>query len=114
MWEMMRKPAYGKSAELADNRISLFSAQYGKCAVTGNPFQTTEEIHCHHRKPRHKGGKDEYGNLILVLEPVHRLIHSTKQKIVEYYLDLLKLNARQITKVNGLRKQAGLKPIHKS
>lgn len=114
MWEMMRKPAYGKSAELADNRISLFSAQYGKCAVTGNPFQTTEEIHCHHKKPRHKGGKDEYGNLILVLEPVHRLIHSTKQKIVEYYLDLLKLNARQITKVNGLRKQAGLKPIHKS
>lgn len=30
---LMRKPPYGYSAEYADNRISLFSAQWGKCAV---------------------------------------------------------------------------------
>lgn len=114
MWEMMRRPAYGRSTEFADNRISLFSAQYGKCAVTGKPFLTTEEIHCHHKTPRHKGGKDEYSNLILVLEPVHKLIHSTKQETMEYYLNLLNLNARQIAKINGLREQAGLEPIYMS
>ncbi|MBQ7705152.1 MAG: HNH endonuclease, partial [Selenomonadaceae bacterium] len=49
-----------------DNRISLYNAQKGKCAVTGKDFEATEEIHCHHIKPKNQGGTDEYENLILV------------------------------------------------
>ncbi len=33
--QLMRAPTYSHSAEYADNRISLFSAQWGKCAITG-------------------------------------------------------------------------------
>src|SRR5699024_11066091 len=43
--QLMRIPTYGQSTEYTDNRISLFSAQMGKCAVTGKPFQCLSEIH---------------------------------------------------------------------
>lgn len=33
MWQMMQQPLYNRSSEYADNRISLFSAQQGKCAI---------------------------------------------------------------------------------
>ena len=46
--QLMRAPTYSRSTEYADNRISLFSAQWGKCAVTGKAFQCISEIHCHH------------------------------------------------------------------
>lgn len=42
---LMRQPLYGRSSEYADNRISLFSAQWGKCAVTGKEFIVTEDIY---------------------------------------------------------------------
>ena len=32
---LMRTPVLDKSIEFADNRISLFAAQYGRCAITG-------------------------------------------------------------------------------
>lgn len=46
---MIQQSLYGRSAEYADNRISLFSAQWGKCAITGFEFATLEDIHCHHK-----------------------------------------------------------------
>lgn len=110
-WKMMREPVFGRSAEYADNRISLFFAQYGKCAVTGNPFQSLEEIHCHHRVPRHKGGTDKYSNLVLVTDQVHRLLHATKEETLRFYMDLLKLSKPQLQKLNRLRDMAGLEPI---
>lgn len=110
-WKMMREPALGRSTEYADNRISLFFAQYGKCAVTGNPFQSPEEIHCHHRVPRHKGGTDKYSNLVLITDQVHRLLHATKEETLRFYMDLLKLSKPQLQKLNRLRDMAGLAPI---
>lgn len=38
MLKLMRQPSFGYNAEYMDNRISLFSAQWGKCAVTGRDF----------------------------------------------------------------------------
>lgn len=35
---LMRTPVLDKSIEFADNRISLFAAQYGRCAITGTEF----------------------------------------------------------------------------
>jgi len=111
MLSLMRQPLYGRSAEYADNRISLFSAQWGKCAVTGREFLVAEDIHCHHIKRRAEGGGDEYGNLILVLAPVHRLIHATDKETISQYLKILKLKKDQLEKLNKLREKAGFQKI---
>ncbi len=34
-----------------------------------------DEIHCHHKMPKAKGGGDEYKNLVILHKDVHRLIH---------------------------------------
>lgn len=104
---LMREPTYGNCIEYSDNRISLFSAQFGKCAVTGKEFANVQEIHCHHKLPKGKGGGDEYANLILVLDDVHKLIHATTQKTIEKYLIALALNKEQLNKLNELRKMVG-------
>jgi group II intron reverse transcriptase/maturase len=111
MHQLMRQPSYKQSAEYADNKISLFSAQWGKCAVTGQEFISTEEIHCHHQIPRHKGGTDRYDNLVLVTEKVHRLIHAARQETIEKYLCELKLKKGQLAKLNKYRAKAGLQEI---
>ena len=109
--KMMKEVKGNRTTEFMDNRISLFSAQYGKCAITGKEFETISEIHCHHKKPRQFGGDDKYSNLILVLEDVHRLIHATKNETIEGYLRILNLNPEQLEKLNKLRKQAKLEVI---
>ncbi len=111
MQKLMLQPSYGKSAEYADNRISLFSAQYGKCAITGREFQVLKDIHCHHKIPKHKGGDDKYENLVLVLETVHILIHATNQETISHYLRILSLGKEQMQKLNKLREMAGLEII---
>ena len=109
--QLMRAPTYSRSTEYADNRISLFSAQWGKCAVTGKEFQCVSEIHCHHKKPKGIGGSDKYENLVLVLAPVHELIHAVDEDTIRSYLSALKLDAPQLTKLNKLRILANRKPI---
>jgi group II intron reverse transcriptase/maturase len=111
MHKLMRQPSYNQSAEYADNKISLYSAQWGKCAVTGQEFTSTEEIHCHHQIPRQKGGTDKYDNLVLVTEEIHRLIHATRQETIEKYLCELKLKKSQLAKLNKYRAKAGLQEI---
>lgn len=106
MIALMKQPIYGNSAEYADNRLSLFSAQWGKCAVTGIEFSSLNEIHCHHIVPRHCGGDDSFGNLMLLREPVHKLIHATQADTIAKYLNILQLNPSQIAKVNSLRLKA--------
>lgn len=105
---LMNQPLYGRSIEYADNRISLFFAQNGRCAVTGQKFESTEEIHCHHKIPKSKGGTDEYDNLILVTEPVHKLIHATIDETIAKYL---KLCSPDMKKLNELRKLIGNKHL---
>lgn len=111
MIALMKQPIYGNSAEYADNRLSLFSAQWGKCAVTGIEFSSLNEIHCHHIVPRHCGGDDSYGNLMLLREPVHKLIHGTQADTIAKYLNILQLNPSQIAKVNSLRLKAQLSEL---
>ena len=79
LW-LMRNPVKGGSIEYADNRISLFAAQYGKCAVTGLPMEV-HDIHCHHKMPLSKGGTDAYENLILVSKAIHVIIHASSDTI---------------------------------
>lgn len=104
---MLKQPLNGRTAEYADNRISLFSAQWGKCAITGKEFTSLESIHCHHITPKSKGGSDKYQNLVLVLLPVHKLIHATDSETISYYLRILALDDKQLSKVNNYRVKAG-------
>ena len=108
---LLRQECHSQSAAYADNRLSLFCAQYGKCGITGQVFETLGDIHCHHIVPLSKGGKDAYQNLILVRESVHKLIHATTEKTIAKYLSTLNLNKRQLTKLNKLRKEVGNTPI---
>ncbi|MDL2236053.1 HNH endonuclease, partial [Christensenellaceae bacterium OttesenSCG-928-L17] len=111
MLEIMRQPLYGRSVEYADNRISLFSAQWGKCSVTGEKFECVDDIHCHHKIPKSAGGTDKYNNLVLVLAPIHRLIHATDSETILKYLKILNLSKNQLDKLNKLREVAELPMI---
>ncbi|MCM1298960.1 MAG: group II intron reverse transcriptase/maturase [Firmicutes bacterium] len=91
-----------RSVEYMDNRVSLYAAQYGKCAVTGKVLWI-DEIHCHHKKPLSQGGTDEYKNLIIVHIDVHKLIHATRPETIQAYLDKIKPNKSQLEKINKLR-----------
>jgi group II intron reverse transcriptase/maturase len=108
---MLRQQLHSRSSEYADNRLSLYCAQYGKCAVTGQVFESVYDIHCHHIIPRKCGGKDNYQNLILVSENVHILIHATEQTTVKKYVSQISLNRKQLAKLNKLRKEAGNESI---
>lgn len=103
LYQIRNTKPYGYSIEMFDNRISLYSSQQGKCYVMGTIFENVSEIHCHHKTPKHLGGKDKYNNLVLVHEDVHKLIHATNQEIMLTYLEKLNLNSLQMKKLNYLR-----------
>jgi retron-type reverse transcriptase len=99
---LMRNPVMYRSIEYNDNRISLYSAQMGKCAVTGRIMEIGD-IYCHHKIPKHLGGTDAYQNLILVCQDVHRLIHATNPETIAKYMELLNLDPKQSRKLENLR-----------
>ena len=107
MHYLMRNPIPYRSAAYNDNRISLYCAQFGKCAITGEKLEIGN-IHCHHKLPKHLGGSDEYKNLVIVSESVHRLIHATNPETIRKYLQKLNLDAKQLRKLNKLRSLANV------
>ena len=110
--QLMKTSTPTGSVEFMDNRLSLWCAQYGKCAITGRELMV-DEIHCHHKIPKGPPfyGTDRYENLIIVHVDVHRLIHATAPETIAKYLAMLNLTKRQLNKVNSLRKSAGLAEI---
>ena len=102
--KLLRQQLYDRSIEYADNRISLYLAQKGQCAVTGEKFILTEEIHCHHKIPKSKDDTDDYQNLILVTATVHKLIHATNAETIQKYLQACKPDFK---KLNVLRQLVG-------
>ena len=108
--ELMRSKNVTRSIEYMDNRISLYAAQYGRCAITGKELDF-EEIHCHHKKPLSLGGTDRYSNLIILHKTVHQLIHATQIETIQRLLFPLNLNPSQMMKLNKLRKEALLPEI---
>jgi len=107
MHYLMRNPISYRSAAYNDNRISLYCAQFGKCAVTGEKLDIGD-IHCHHKLPRYLGGTDEYKNLVIVCEDVHHLIHATKPETIRKYMSKLNLDSKQLKKLNKLRSLANV------
>lgn len=106
----MRNPVQFANVEFNQNRLALYCAQHGCCAVTKRPLEIGS-THCHHIIPREQGGKDVYNNLVLISEIVHILVHATNENVILRCKNLLKLNANQKSKLNRLRKAAGLPSI---
>lgn len=106
MLMLMRIKEPRRSIEYMDNRISLYAAQYGKCAITGKELWI-DEIHCHHKVPLNMGGTDKYSNLIIVHRDVHTLIHSAVSETQSAYLNLIKPDKKALDKINELRVLAG-------
>lgn len=99
-----------RSVEYMDNRISLYAAQHGKCAVTGKELWI-DEIHCHHKVPIKSGGTDKYSNLVIVHQNVHMLIHATTPDTTAAYLNLIRPDKKALAKINDLRVLAGNEKI---
>lgn len=97
--------------EYFDNRLSKYSMQRGKCAVT-KQFLTANIVHCHHIIPKKYGGSDSFDNLIIVHEWIHILIHASGEDTIRTYLNLLKLNVEALEKLNKLRKNCNLTEIY--
>ena len=107
---LMRNPNMSASAEYNDNRISLYVAQQGKCSVTKERL-SLEDIHCHHKLPKSLGGGDDYANLIILHERVHRLVHATQEETISAIMQTVQLDKRQLDKLNKLRKSVGNEAI---
>jgi len=104
--DYLRKcPNHNKSVEYNDNRLSLYSAQWGRCAITKLPLDMSMEVH--HIKPLEEGGDDRYTNLVLLTYDAHKLVHATNKDTIVKYLNLLKLKQDAINKVNKYRKILG-------
>ena len=107
---LMKNPITSATVEYNDNRISLYVAQQGKCAITKKQL-SLEEIHCHHKTPKSLGGGDNYVNLIILHERIHRLIHATQKDTISAIMQNVQLNKQQLDKLNKLRKLAGIEAI---
>lgn len=107
---LMRNPNMNATVEYNDNRISLYVAQQGKCAVTKEQLYL-EDIHCHHKTPKSLGGGDDYANLIILHERIHRLVHATQEETISAIMQTVQLDKRQLDKLNKLRKSVGNEAI---
>ncbi len=56
-------------------RISKYSSVKGVSYLSGE-FVPVEEYHCHHIKPRYKGGTNDFDNLCVLSEYEHTILHS--------------------------------------
>ena len=103
---LTKNPVTNRSIEYNDNRISLFSAQSGRCGVLGERLEVND-FHCHNIIPIIAGGGDQYRNLVIISPDIHRLIHATKSETIHQILAKLELSKMQIAKVNKFRVQVG-------
>ena len=103
---LTKNPITNRSIEYNDNRISLFSAQSGRCGVLGERLEVND-FHCHHILPINAGGGDKYSNLVIITPDIHRLIHASKSETIHQLLVKLELPKKQIAKVNKFRVKVG-------
>lgn len=109
---LMKNPVQGQSLEFNDNRISLYSGQFGKCAISDIPLEIGN-MEVHHIIPKRSGGGDKYSNLIFVTGEIHTLIHSTIENTIAEYLKKVKLDDLGFEKLNKFRILVGNSEIDK-
>lgn len=107
---LLTKPFVNRSMEYMDNRVTVYTAQKGKCRAMGTEL-TIDNMHCHHKKPVSLGGTDEFNNLVYIRADVHRLVHAVNNETIGNLLKQIKPDNKQLDKINNLRKKCNLDVI---
>jgi RNA-directed DNA polymerase len=103
---LLENPVKNESVEFNDNRISLYSGQQGKCYITGELLML-KEIGVHRKLPQKNGGGDDYNNLILTSQELHKLIHEIDLNVVKIVIKEINLCKTGLVKLMKLRKLVG-------
>ena len=111
MLALMRSPPNGASLQCADACISKYSAQWGKCYITKQEFQSRNDICCYFVIPLSKGGRDNYRNIVLVTPAVYGLLYTDMQFISKNTLSRAGVDDKALVRLNSLRSKAGLGPL---
>lgn len=104
---LMTNPPNNGSIQLYDNRLSLYAAQKGLCAISGKTL-IIGEMDVHHIIKRSKGGTDKYKNLIYVNSIVHDLIHlkdAPKRNTPQYKMLVELVREGKIQTLNKYRRK---------
>ena len=109
--DLREQESGGHSTEYMDCRISLFSAQHGKCTVSGEEFTDAAKIVGWLKKPKDKGGFERYKNMVLIHERYLPLLQDLRQQDLKATTEAIKATKKMIEKINSLREQAGLPAI---
>lgn len=96
--------------EMADNALSRYIAQKGKCAVTHNALSISDMV-CVHIKPCKGERNDTYRNLIILSKAVSDVVRATNLKKIRKLLTDLDLTEEMKEKINKLRKHRELEEI---
>ena len=104
-------PPQGHSLEYADCRLSLLSAQKGKCAVSGEWFLQPDSIVCHMKVPKEQGGQERYSNLVLLHRRYLPLLTGQDAAALKSMCKQLTVTRKQLTKINSLRTAVKLAAI---
>ncbi|URZ15465.1 group II intron reverse transcriptase/maturase [Clostridium felsineum] len=99
---MMKNTHNYPTIEMADNALSRYIAQKGKCAITHKPL-FIGDMDCRHIKSYKNKRNDTYANLIILSKDVSTIIDATKPEIIKEYVDKLIFTMEMREKVNKLR-----------
>ena len=108
---LREEASHGRSTEFMDSRISLYSAQRGKCAINGELFECASDIACWLKMPKEQGGTERYKNMTLINKRYLELLHDFPQEKFRALTENFKMTRNMMDKINSLRKQAGLPAI---
>ena len=105
------KISVGHSTEYHDSKISLFSAQKGKCAISGEEFADAEHVAVWLKVPRALGGFERYKNMVLIHKKYLILLKELPQAVIKDLIKTLNITKKMLVKINSLREQANLSAI---
>ena len=108
---LREKISVGHSTEYHDSKISLFSAQKGKCAISGEEFADAEHVAVWLKVPRALGGFERYKNMVLIHKKYLILLQELPQAAIKDLIKTLNITKKMLVKINSLREQANLSAI---
>lgn len=107
---LINQELHNNTIEYKDNRISIYVAQKGKCKIS-NEELSLDDIHCHHIKPKHLEGTDDYRNLVILHKKYHVLIHMVEEDKILEYIKENGITEELVKKVNYYRTKVKNKRI---
>lgn len=107
---MMENAHLYPTLEMADNALSRYIAQKGKCAVTHTVLSVSDMV-CVHIKPCKGERNDTYRNLIILSKDVSEVVRATNPAKIGKLLADLHLTEEMKEKINKLRKHRELEEI---